>query len=78
MSNTLLMPFIDASESITNGFECGQIWQKISEGESFEKHLIHSENIGQIVKICETFGVSYKLHYSDVEEWSNLTVISVL
>lgn len=57
--NTLLMPFLDESESFTNGFECGQIWQRISEGETFEKQLIHTENKEQVEMICRSFGVDF-------------------
>lgn len=75
MSNTLLMPFVDASENFTNGFECGQIWQRISEGEAFEKQLIHSENKKQIDMICGLFGVKYTIEQSEhLPEWSYLTV----
>jgi len=59
MDNVLLMPFIDDSENFTNGFECGQIWEKISQGEILEKYLCHSENEEQIKMICESFGVKY-------------------
>jgi hypothetical protein len=78
MSNTLLMPFIDASESFTNGFECGQIWQRVSDGESFERCLIHSCNVEQIKMICESFGVKYSIKKSSDSEWSLLTVTSVI
>lgn len=75
MSNTLLMPFIDESESFTNGFECGQIWQRVSEGETFEKQLIHTENRRQIEMICELFGVDYSIKEAEhLPEWSYLTV----
>lgn len=86
MSNTLLMPFIDNSESFTNGFECGQIWEKISQGETLDNYLCHTENEEQIILICESFGVSYK--FEEVREhgksslyqtgWSYLSVKSVL
>lgn len=86
MNNTLLMPFIDESESFTNGFECGQIWEKISQGERLEKYLCHNENEEQIKMICEGFGVEY--YFEEAKErgkssiyssgWMYLTIKSVL
>lgn len=75
-SNTLLMPFLDASETFTLGFECGQYWQQISEGETFERQLIHTKNIKQIELICRTFGVECGIEVVD-ETWSYLTVKSI-
>lgn len=76
MKNTLLMPFLDASESFTHGFECGQVWQKINEGECFEKYLIHTTNSKQIEMICEKFGVECEIETHD-ETWSYLTIKSI-
>lgn len=78
MGNTLLMPFIDESESFTHGFECGQIWQRVSEGESFEKCLIHSCNYAQIKMICESFGVQWSIVDSSDPTWHLLSVKSVI
>lgn len=77
MNNTLLMPFIDSSESFTNGFECGQIWQRISEGESFDRQLVHLDNQKQIEMICESFGVGFTIESAN-EEWAYLTVSRIL
>lgn len=77
MGNTLLMPFIDESESFTNGFECGQIWQRISEGETIERQIVHRENEKQIEFICRTFGVECGIDIID-DTWSYLTVKSIL
>ncbi len=74
MNNTLLMPFIDESESFTNGFECGQIWEKISQGEILEKYLCHSENEEQIKMICESFGVKY--HFEEAKERGKSSIYS--
>ena len=68
------MPFIDESESFTNGFECGQIWEKISQGEMLEKYLCHSENEEQIKMICESFGVKYQ--FEDAKEKGKSSIFS--
>lgn len=73
MSNVLIMPFLDKGESFTNGFECGQIWNKIEEGEVLEGYLIHTENIEQIKLICRTFGVECGIEICN-EEWAYLTI----
>lgn len=74
--NTLVMPFLDTSKSFTNGFECGQIWQRVSEGETFEKQLIHTENKEQIEMICRSFGVEFEIiEYN--ETWSYLIVKAI-
>jgi hypothetical protein len=75
--NTLLMPFIDESESFTNGFECGQIWQMISEGDIIGRHLVHRENIEQIELICRSFGVDFGIDIAD-DTWAYLTVKTIL
>lgn len=74
--NTLLMPFLDESESFTNGFECGIIWNKIEEGEILDKHLIHCENIKQIEMICSSFGVDFGIEIVN-DEWAYLTVKAI-
>ncbi len=72
--NTLLMPFIDESESFTLGFECGQIWEKISQGETLDKYLCHSENEEQIKMICESFGVQY--NFEEAKERGKSSIYS--
>lgn len=77
MGNTLLMPFIDKSESFTLGFECGQIWTKISEGETLNRYLCHTKNRCQIAAILETFGLDWFFDDAD-DEWTYLTTSSVI
>jgi hypothetical protein len=74
--NTLLMPFLDKSENFTNGFECGIVWNKIEEGETLERHLIHEENIHQIEMICKSFGVEAEIEVTE-NGWAYLTLRSV-
>jgi hypothetical protein len=77
--NNLLMPFIDESESFTNGFECGQIWEKLQfikelnmHGSRIKDYLIHLENSAQIQAICDHFEVKCFITALN-EEWANLT-----
>ena len=75
--NTLLMPFIDESEMFTLGFECGQVWVKIEEGESLNSYLIHVKNIEQVKLICRTFGIECGIDIVD-DTWAYLTTKSIL
>jgi hypothetical protein len=61
MNSTLLMPFVDESENFTNGFECGQLWEKMTNDAVFENQLIHSENKEQIILMLVHFGYEYKI-----------------
>ncbi len=68
---TLLMSFIDGSESFTQGFESGQIWEKCKAGESFENYLCHRENRKQIRLIMDHFG--YRGRFDNVDDtWSEI------
>jgi len=71
MSNILLMPFTDESCSFTNGFECGQIWEKLQSAENLDRYLIHTCNISQIQKIAEVFLT--ELEVEQIGEWSYIT-----
>lgn len=76
MDNTLLMPFLDQSETYVLGFEAGQIWQLIEDGECLERKLIHIKNIEQMKLICETFGVQPEIETVN-DTWAYLTVKSI-
>lgn len=70
------MPFIDPSETFTLGFECGQLWEKIQEGEVFNNYPVHTKNKEQIELICRSFGVDSELIYVN-EDWSQLTTKNI-
>ena len=61
MHKNLLMPFTDSSESFTNGFECGQIWEHLQRDEYHTAMVVHSANCEQIKLICEHFGYDFTL-----------------
>lgn len=68
-----LMPFFDKSDAFTEGFECGQIWERIKNGETFVGQPIHVKNIPQIELICEMYGVTPEIEiYCDT--WACMTV----
>lgn len=76
MNNILFMPFMDETKSFANGFECGKIWQRISEGDCFDNQFIHLCNQSQIEMICKTFGVNYQIIPLD-DTWGRLSVNGV-
>lgn len=76
MKPVLLMPFLDESESFTNGFECGRIWQEVNAGETFASYLAHKCNQKQIEMIFEHFGYEY-LIVDAGEGWIYLTATPI-
>lgn len=77
MSYLLLSEFIDESESFALGFECGCIYQRIKEGETFEKQLIHKRNVAQIKMLCDVFYV--EVFVEDIDNtWSHLTILPLI
>ena len=76
MNNILLMSFLDESETYVLGFECGQLWEKISNGEVMEDRAIHTKNKQQIIMMCESFGCDFEITDYD-EEWCFLTIKSL-
>jgi len=72
MKHCLLVPFDDESFSFTNGFECGQIWQELQNGNDIKKRLSHTCNRNQIRLICEFFNCSFSFEAIS-EEWDYLT-----
>jgi hypothetical protein len=69
--NILIMPFMDESESYTNGFEAGQLWEQMSSSIPIKDRAVHSDNAEQIKLICDHFGYQYKLDFSG-EGWQIL------
>lgn len=68
----LLMPFVDESSSFTNGFECGQIWEEMTQGKEFSKRLVHTENIEQINLMADHFGYVIEVE-TNCDCWSYIT-----
>ena len=71
---TLLMPFLIDDPVYTLGFEAGQIWQMLIEGEMIDMKPFHTSQTDQINLMCESFGVDYKIREVD-DTWSSLTII---
>lgn len=71
--NTLLMPFLDGSETYTLGFEAGQIWVKLESGEVLENYLFHTKNIKQVELIMKSFLSDFDIEVTN-EDWSLLNM----
>jgi hypothetical protein len=71
--STLLVPFLDETESFTLGFECGIIWSKLEKEEEITNQLIHLKNKEQIMLLCANFSLFANVErYCD--EWGYLSV----
>lgn len=69
--SNLIMPFVDESPEFVNGFECGQIWEKLKAGHSFCGYLIHTENSAQVQMICDYYAVPCNINVNkDDSTWS--------
>lgn len=73
MSNILLMPFKDQSESFTLGFECGKIWDTMGRNESIENLIVHVANQEQIILMCDHFGYTRECKEVGDDCWMYLT-----
>lgn len=69
----LLMQFLDESENFVNGFECGKLWEQISNNLEIQNLPIHSTNIEQIKLMCDSNG--YICTFEDCHDgcWHFLT-----
>ena len=67
----LVMPFLDPSQSFTNGFECGKIWNDMETGKSFDKYLMHEANRQQVILMTKHFGYHYLFTQYD-DTWCHL------
>lgn len=71
--NMLMMPFIDGSESYVNGFETGQLWELLNNGELLHNRPCHISNKEQIKMMCDLLNCNYSME--DIDEcWFYLNV----
>jgi hypothetical protein len=64
----LVLPFVDQSSSFAHGFECGQLYQQMTDGKSIEGEQISEESREQVEKICKRFLYQYDIGIS-VNGW---------
>ena len=64
----LVMPFKDQSPEFAHGFECGQLWQQMTDRKIIEGEQINAENREQVEMICKRFLYEYKIGVS-VNGW---------
>lgn len=70
------MPFLDESHNFTNGFECGQIWERMSKAEVIKNQVVHVVNVEQIKLMAEYWG--YEATFKDYDDtWTYLTACQV-
>lgn len=67
-----LMPFLDASESFVNGWECGTIWDAMTRGEAFKGKVVHTANKDQLTMMADHHG--YECSFEAIDEtWISFT-----
>lgn len=71
--NILLMSFIDDSETFTLGFEAGQIWTKVENGDTLENYLFHTKNIKQVELIMKSFLSDFNIELTN-KDWALLNM----
>lgn len=71
MTDKLLMPFDDESESFANGFECGMIWEMLNHCTPISRYA-HKANEQQIEKMCRRFHADYTIEQCG-DEWIFVT-----
>lgn len=77
-SYSLVMKFLDASESFCHGYEMGMLHMRMQSGEAIEKQTVHAANREQIEMLARSSIASahgYALEWEDsgVEGWLYLT-----
>jgi len=55
----LLMDFLDESESFSNGFAMGILWNRCSNLEFINSHHVSLDNFNQAIKILEHHGYNF-------------------
>lgn len=70
----LLMPFLDPSESFVLGFECGQLWQAMTDGKEPENYLVHTKNMPQLEMMAKKFKKALEINSQD-GEWAQVSFI---
>lgn len=66
----LLFPFYAESESFTNGFEMGQLYEEMKRGESIMNRLIHTANTRQVYTMGHAMNYHGWFEDSGTEGWS--------
>lgn len=68
----LVVSFTDDSESFTNGFEAGQIWESMKRHDPTIEKTVHTANKETIVRMAHAEGYDVDWTTSDIPEWSYL------
>ncbi len=55
------------------GFEAGNLWQRLQNGDTFDHHPFHTANIRIIKRMCTVLGCDYTIDRHD-GTWLYLTV----
>ena len=70
---SVVMPFIDQSETYTLGFECGQIFSDLDK-EIYTDHMVHRKSIEQIRLIADYFECDCDIKNTSIAEWVEIKI----
>lgn len=70
---SLVMPFLDDSESFTNGFEVGQLWESFKINGCPESICVHTKNVEQMRLVAAHYNHDMDIMKTDYEEWTQVT-----
>ena len=68
----LVVTFTDDSQSFTNGFEAGQLWEAMKRCEPTIEKTVHTANKDTIHRMAHAEGYDVDWTSSDLPEWSYL------
>lgn len=70
---SLVMKFLDGSDSFCHGYECGLLDVHMSHGDLIETQAVHHVNKEQIQMIANRYNYAIEWQDTDFEEWVFLT-----
>lgn len=70
----LVLPFDSDHPEFTRGFECGQLWQRMTAGEDIHDQLAHASNAEMVMRMAEALDYNFRAEAAD-EEWITLTLL---
>lgn len=75
-ASSLLVSFPDQTPNFVNGFEAGQLWERMRSGKEAEIEVTtHTENREVIARMADQYGFALEVEESDIDGWDN-TILS--
>ncbi len=74
-THILVMPFLDDTQSFTNGFKVGQIWERFKLGVQPDTDTIQTSMIEQVRLVAQYYKFDMIVDPTDYDEWTFVTFI---